>query len=122
MIKTMVDSGHIIYYLEQDDETIIGFVTMSINNQYNMVKPHLVVDYMYIDPKHRGTKATALLFGLIGHVADTMGMDVIGTTFVTSGNIRNASIVGGKEVAVVYSYARDDFNYKYKKYIRRYIK
>ena len=121
MVNRLLAANNYIYYVQDDNQNILGFVTMSVNDQFGMVTPHLVIDYMYIKPEFRGSRVTALLFGVIGHVADTMEMDCIGTTFVTSSNIRNAEVVKGVETATTYLYRRDDFREKYKHYIRRYI-
>ena len=121
MVNRLLEANNYIYFVQDDNSNILGFVTMSINDQFGMVTPHLVIDYMYIKPEFRGSRVTALLFGVVGHVADTMEMDVIGTTFVTSSNIRNAEVVKGVETATTYLYRRDDFRDKYKQYIRRYI-
>lgn len=121
MIITMLKNNNYIYYVQGTDGEVLGFVTMSVNDQFGMVSPHLVIDYMYVKPEFRGSRVTALLFGVVGHVADTMEMDCIGTTFVTSSNIRNAEVVKGVETATTYLYRREDFRNKYKTYIRRYI-
>lgn len=120
MVNSLLAANNYIYYVQDDKQNILGFVTMSINDQFGMVTPHLVIDYMYIKPEFRGSRVTALLFGVVGYVADTVDMDVIGTTFVTSSNIRNAEVVKGVETATTYLYRRDDFREKYKNYIRRY--
>ena len=121
MVNRLLTANNYIYYVQDGKQNILGFVTMSVNDQFGMVTPHLVIDYIYIKPEFRGSRVTALLFGVIGHVADTMEMDVIGTTFVTSSNIRNAEVVKGVETATTYLYRREDFREKYKHYIRRYI-
>ena len=120
MVEKLLALNNYIYYVE-DNSSILGFVTMSINDQFGMVSPHLVIDYMYVKPEFRGSRVTALLFGCVGHVADTMEMDVIGTTFIESSNIRNAEVVKGVETATTFLYRREDFRDTYKKYIRRYI-
>lgn len=121
MLTTMLNINNYIYYLTDDDDNVVSFVTISINSQYDMTTPHMVVDYFYIKPSHRGTKVTALMFGLIGHVADELGMDVLGTTFVTSSNINNAAVVEGEHLASTFLYKREVFKKRYKKYIRRYL-
>ena len=121
MVNHLLAANNYIYFVQDDNQNILGFVTMSVNDQFGMVTPHLVIDYMYIKPEFRGSRVTALLFGVVGHVADTMEMDCIGTTFVTSSNIRNAEVVKGVETATAYLYRRDDFREKYKTYIKRYI-
>ena len=121
MVNKLLELNNYIYFVQDDNQNILGFVTMSVNDQFGMVTPHLVIDYMYIKPEFRGSRATALLFGVIGHVADTMEMDVLGTTFITSSNIRNAEIVNGIETATCYLYRREDFKDTYKKYIKRFI-
>ena len=122
MVDKLLALNNYIYYVEdEDDSSILGFVTMSVNDQFGMVSPHLVIDYMYVKPEFRKSRVTALLFGVTGHVADTMEMDVIGTTFIESSNIRNATIVEGIETAVTYLYRRDKFNKRYKKYLRKYL-
>ena len=121
MVNRLLAANNYIYFVQDDNQNILGFVTMSVNDQFGMVTPHLVIDYMYIKPEFRGSRVTALLFGVVGHVADIMEMDCIGTTFVTSSNIRNAEVVKGVETATTYLYRRDDFREKYKNYIRRYI-
>jgi len=121
MVDKLLAANNYIYFVQDDNQNILGFVTISVNDQFGMVTPHLVIDYMYIKPEFRGSRVTALLFGVVGHVADTMEMDCIGTTFVTSSNIRNAEVVKGIETATTYLYKREDFRNKYKTYIRRYI-
>lgn len=121
MVEKLLQLNNYIYYVEDDTQNILGFVTMSVNDQFGMVKPHLVIDYMYIKPEFRGSRVTALLFGVCGHVADVMEMDVLGTTLVTSSNIHNAERVKGIETATCYLYRREDFNDTYKKYIKRFI-
>lgn len=121
MVLSLLNNNNYIYYVQDDNSNILGFVTMSVNDQFGMVIPHLVIDYMYIKPEFRKSRVTALLFGVTGHVADKLKMDAIGTTFVTSSNIRNAEVVKGIETATTYLYKREDFRKKYKTYIRRYI-
>lgn len=121
MVLSLLKNNNYIYYVQDDNSNILGFVTMSVNDQFGMVVPHLVIDYMYVKPEFRKSRVTALLFGVTGHVADKLNMDVIGTTFVTSSNIRNAEVVKGIETATTYLYKREDFRNKYKTYIRRYI-
>ena len=121
-IEELLNYNNFIYYVIDDSNNdILGFVTISTNNQFNMIPSHMVVDYMYVVPSARNSKVTALLFGTIGHVADTLEMDVLGTTMIGSSNINNAKVVKGEEYGKMYHYKRDSFKDIYKKYIRRYI-
>lgn len=113
------NSNYFLYLVLDDSGDAIGFLTMSCNDQLTMVKPYLVVDYMYILPKFRGTRAAQWLFVTIGKAAYELGMDVIGTTLEGSSNNGNAVLTGGVTLATVRLMKRESFNDKYKKYTRR---
>lgn len=111
--------NYFVYLVLDDNEDAIGFLVMSCNDQLTMVKPCLVVDYMYIVPNHRGSRATQWLFITIGKVANELGMDVIGSTLAGSSNNSNCELVGGETIATVRLMKRDSFKDKYIKYSRR---
>lgn len=113
------NSNYFLYLVLDDSDDVVGFLVMSCNDQLTMVKPYLIVDYMYILPAYRGTSATQWLFVTIGKVANELGMDVIGTTLEGSSNNSNAVLTGGTTVATVRLMTRDSFKDKYIKYSKR---
>lgn len=113
------EHNYFLYLVLDANDDAIGFLTMSVNDQLSMTKPYLVVDYMYILPAYRGSRATQWLFITIGKVAYELGMDVIGTTLSGSSNNGNAILTGGVTLATVRLMRREAFKDKYKTYSRR---
>lgn len=112
-------SYYYLYLLISDEDDVIGFLVMSTNNQYNMVDTLLIVDYMYIKPEFRSSKAVQWLFLTIGKVANDLGMDVLGTTLAGSSNNHNAELTGGETIATIRLMKRSNFRDKYIKYSKR---
>lgn len=113
------EESYFTYIVVDDNDSVAGFLVMSTNNQYDMVKPYLIVDYMYVAEAYRGTRATQWLFLTIGKVADTLQMDVLGTTLAGSSNNHNAELTGGEVVATIRLMKREAFKDKYIRYSRR---
>lgn len=121
MLRNMLKSNVYIYILVDKTE-IIGYVTLYVDNQHGMVEKYLVVDYMYIKPSRRSSKATAMLFATTGHVSLSLGLDIVASTLSGSSNIDNASLIGAEEVATYHRYHRGVFKDRYQRYIDRYFK
>ena len=112
-------SDRMLYFVVDDKGKAIGFLVLYINDQFQMVEPKLVVDYMYVLPEFRRTRATQWLYATIGKVAMDLGLDCLGTTIIgTASNESNVELVGGKTIATVNLMTRDSFKDKYKKYMR----
>lgn len=111
--------SRMLYIVVDDKGMAVGFVVMYINDQFQMVEPKLVVDYMYVLPEFRRTRATQWLFVTIGKVAMDLGLDCLGTTIIgTASNESNVELVGGKTIATINLMTRESFRDKYKKYMR----
>lgn len=113
------EHNYFLYLVLDDAGVAIGFLVMSFNDQLAMTKPYLVVDYMYVLPKFRGTRATQWLFLTVGKVANELGMDVLGTTLAGSSNNHNSEMMNCDTIATVRMMKRDSFNEIYKKYSKR---
>lgn len=111
--------SRMLYIVVDDKGMAVGFVVMYINDQFRMVAPKLVVDYMYVLPEFRRTRATQWLYVTIGKVAIELGLDCLGTTIIgNASNESNVELVGGKTIATINLMTRDSFKDKYKKYMR----
>lgn len=111
--------SRMLYIVVDDKGMTVGFVVMYINDQFRMVAPKLVVDYMYVLPEFRRTRATQWLYVTIGKVAMELGLDCLGTTIIgNASNESNVELVGGKTIATINLMTRDSFKDKYKKYMR----
>lgn len=111
--------SRMLYIVVDDKGMAVGFVVMYINDQFRMVEPKLVVDYMYVLPEFRRTRATQWLYVTIGKVAMELGLDCLGTTIIgNASNESNVELVGGKTIATINLMTRDRFKDKYKKYMR----
>ena len=120
MIDTLLLNKYLIYLVIDDNKNILGFLVMSLNNQFGMTKTFLVVDYMYTLKEYRGTKVTRLLFITVGKCSNDLQLDVLGTTLEGSSNVHNSEIVNGERVGHLFRYRREDFDYKYKKLMKGY--
>ena len=118
MVTSMIDEGRAIYLL-LDDTTVVGFIVAAITNHYNMIKPLVANDFMYIVPEHRNGKAVMFLYTMLGAVCDAYGCGALGTTFHQSSNIKNNKLIGGIPIATVYEFPLDKIRAKYKKYKRK---
>lgn len=118
MIDCMLDNNQFIYYVVKQGIPV-GFITLSINDQYGMVTSHLVCDYMYVHPKHRGTMVTTALFTTGAHVALSLGYNMIGSTLIGSSNINNTRHTGGEEFSRSYYYDMVKFKPIYERYMKK---
>lgn len=118
MLLDMLDNNEFIYYVSHNEQ-ILGFITITINNQYDMVKPHLVTNYMYVVPEYRGTTTTLALFATAGHVSMTLGYNMIGSTLIGSSNIGNTRHTKGEEFSRSYLYEIDKFKPTYERYMKK---
>ena len=121
MINQLIELGYLIYLVINDNDEVLGFTIVSINDQWGMLEEKFIVcDYMYIVPKYRGSRVTRLLFITVGKLAMDYGYDVLGSTMVGSSNIHNTEIVGGEIIANLVLMTRDSFKNKFKKYMKGY--
>lgn len=121
MIDQLLELGYLIYLVIDDEDKVLGFTIVSINNQWGMLEDSYVVcDYMYIIPKYRGSRVTRLLFITVGKLAMDYGYDVLGSTMIGSSNIHNTELVGGEIIANLVLMTRDSFKDKFKKYMKGY--
>lgn len=118
MVLSMLDYNNYIYYVLKEGE-LAGFITMTINDQYGMTTPHLVVDYMYVVPEYRGTDVTVALFTTCAHISLTLGYNMIGTTLIGSSNINNTRHTQGEEFSRSYYYDMEKFKPTYERYMKR---
>ena len=105
-------------YLVLDDDKVVGFVTMYVFNQYGMSKEYLVVDHMYVVPDYRGSRTTLWLYTTIAKVMTDLDIDGVGTTYTTSANKHNNTLVSGEVIAEVTKVSLEDIKGKYKKYLK----
>lgn len=120
MIDTLLLNKYLIYLVIDDDKNVLGFLIMSLSNQFGMTKTFLVVDYMYTVKEYRGTKVTRLLFITVGKCSNDLQLDVLGTTLEGSSNVHNSEIINGEHVGYLFRYRREDFENKYKKLMKGY--
>jgi len=119
MITTMLFRENKSIYLLIDKEKPVGFLIVFVHEQYGITPPNLYVDYMYVTPNYRSGNAIMMLYSMVGNISEDLGMDVLGTTFVTSSNKRNNKLVGGEILAEVTYFNREKFNRTLNKFNKR---
>lgn len=119
MLQEMLTQNKTIYYIENTDGRMVGFLVMYINDQYGMTTPTVVNDYMYVLPEFRSGKAVMLLYAMIGIVCEDVGMDCVSSTFVQSANTSNNILVGGEPIMTTNLFRREKFKARLDKYKRR---
>ena len=88
-------SETIIILVKSDSKEVIGFTSVRINNQYNMVKDTLYVEYSYLKPEYRKGKAIAILYAIWGKICKKLDCALTGTIYVGCGNHGNATKLDG---------------------------
>lgn len=118
MVLSMLEHNYYIYFVLKEGEAV-GFIIMSVNDQFGMTTPHLVVDYMYVVPEYRGSDVTVALFTTGAHVALALGYNMVGSTLIGSSNINNTRHTQGEEFSRSYYYDMEKFKPTYEKYMKR---
>lgn len=121
MLQDMYLQNKSIYYVQNDDNRIIGFIVVYINDQYGMTTPTIVNDYMYVMPEYRSGKAVMMLYAMIGTICEENNMDCISSTFVQSANTKNNVLVGGEPIMTTNIFRLEKFRDRLNKYQRRII-
>ena len=103
-IDMMIDSGRHIYLLLDDNDMVIGFTIFYINNQYGLLPPTVVNEYVYLEPAYRTSVATKYLLLQTLDYCDYFNYDLYGYTYKESSNIKNSKLVGGIEVGSIYRF------------------
>lgn len=111
MLDVFDTLGRATFVVTKDNTDLIGFVTLFCNTQYNMTKPIVYVDYMFVLPEYRNGLAVAMLYTKIGEVCKFNNMDCLGATFTTSANNHNNRLVNGKVIAGVTHFKLQDIVY-----------
>lgn len=114
-IDDIVNSGRAIYVLF-DDDIMIGMLITYINDQFSLVKPTIVGEYMYLIPDYRGSKATMYLYAMLGKISEQYGYDVIGTTLCNSSSNHNSKYNDHEPIAITYLAKHDTVVKNYQRY------
>lgn len=121
MIDMLLSNKYMIYFVVNDNKDILGFVILSIGNQFGMTKPYVVVDYMYIVPEYRKGLVSRLLFITAGKVCTSLGMDAICQSLDgVDNNYNNIKKVGGEQIGVLFKMNMGICKTKYEKYMKGY--
>lgn len=114
-IDSMLDSGRHIYLLYTDDNKAIGFIIMYINDQYGLLRPSVVNEYMYLKPQYRTSVASKYMLLQILDYCSQLNMDLYGYTYSSSSNIHNGKRLQAKEVGTIFKLSLDTVNNKLNK-------
>lgn len=118
-IDMMVSSGRHIYLLLDDKDMVIGFTIFYINNQYGLLPPTIVNEYVYLLPTYRTSVATKYLLLQMLEYCDYFNYDLYGYTYKESSNINNSKLMGGIEVGSIYRFNIDNMKKKLKRLRRK---
>lgn len=114
-IDMMLDRGRHIYLLLDDNGKVIGFAVYYINNQYGLLPPTVVNEYMYLLPDYRTSIATKYLLLQTFNYCEHFDCDLYGYTYKESSNIKNSKLLGAVEVGTIYRFNIDTMKKKLKK-------
>ena len=114
-IDMMVANGRHIYLLLDDKDIVIGFTIFYINNQYGLLPPTVVNEYVYLEPTYRTSVATKYLLLQTFSYGEHFDCDLYGYTYNESSNIRNSKLLGAVEVGTIYRFNIDTMKKKLKK-------
>lgn len=107
-----------VYLVLDNNNKPVGFMECYVYDQMGMVKEYLVIDYMYVVPEARRTRATQWLWLTGAKVALELKIDIVASTFIKSSNYHNASLMDCEHLSTVMLYKREKFINKFNKYAR----
>ena len=99
-IDVMISYGRHIYLLLAEGK-VIGFTVMYINDQYGLLSPVAVNEYMYIVPNKRSGRAIKELVSMVAHYCNELQLPCIAVTYNNSSSTKVALTTGAKEIGVV---------------------
>ena len=114
-IDLMLESGRHIYLLYTDDDIAIGFIVMYVNDQYGLLRPSVVNEYMYLKPKYRTSVASKYMLLQTLDYCSQLNMDLYGYTYSSSSNIHNLKRLQAKEIGTIFKLSLDNVNNKLNK-------
>ena len=114
-IDSMLESGRHIYLLYNDDNKAIGFTIMFVNDQYGLLRPSVVNEYMYLKPKYRTSVASKYMLLQTLDYCSQLNMDLYGYTYSSSSNIHNLKRLQAKEIGTIFKVSIDLMNKKLNK-------
>ena len=114
-IDSMLESGRHIYLLYTDDYKSIGFIVMYINDQYGLLRPSVVNEYMYLKPNYRTSVASKYMLLQTLDYCSQLNMDLYGYTYSSSSNIHNLKRLQAKEIGTIFKLSLDNVNNKLNK-------
>lgn len=114
-IDSMLESGRHIYLLYTDDNKAIGFIVMYINDQFGLVRPSIVNEYMYLKPNYRTSVANKYMLLQTLDYCSKLNMDLYGYTYSSSSNIHNLKRLQAKEIGTIFKLSLDTVNNKLNK-------
>lgn len=103
-INQMCNNGRHIYLLLNDSDDVIGFTIFYINDQYGLLPPTAINEYVYLKPNYRTSIATKYLLLQTLEYCSYFDYDLYGYTYNESSNIKNSKIVGGKEIGTIFKF------------------
>ena len=118
-IDMMIANGRHIYLLLDDKDIVIGFTIFYINNQYGLLPPTVVNEYVYLEPTYRTSVATKYLLLQTLDYCDYFDYDLYGYTYKESSNIHNSKLMDGIEVGSIYRFNIDNMKKKLKRLRRK---
>jgi hypothetical protein len=118
-IDMMIANGRHIYLLLDDKDIVIGFTIFYINNQYGLLPPTIVNEYVYLLPPYRTSVATKYLLLQMLEYCDYFNYDLYGYTYKESSNIKNSKVVDSIEVGTIYRVPIDNMKKKLKRLRRK---
>lgn len=114
-IDSMLESGRHIYLLYTNDDIAIGFIVMYVNDQYGLLRPSVVNEYMYLKPKYRTSVASKYMLLQTLDYCSQLNMDLYGYTYSSSSNIHNLKRLQAKEIGTIFKVSIDLMNKKLNK-------
>lgn len=114
-IDLMLENGRHIYLLYTDDDKAIGFIVMYVNDQYGLLRPSVVNEYMYLKPQYRTSVASKYMLLQTLDYCSQLNMDLYGYTYSSSSNIHNLKRLQAKEIGTIFKLSLDNVNNKLNK-------
>ena len=114
-IDLMLENGRHIYLLYTDDDKAIGFIVMYVNDQYGLLRPSVVNEYMYLKPKYRTSVASKYMLLQTLDYCSQLNMDLYGYTYSSSSNIHNLKRLQAEEIGTIFKLSLDTVNNKLNK-------
>lgn len=102
MLDSMQKENRVIFLVVNEDETFLyGFAILFVNTQYDMLAPTLCIEYMYIEPEFRSTKAITMLYNTVADTGVINNMNGIGYTYANSANVKNSKRYKGEIIGYI---------------------